>query len=385
MASANLRSLPAGDSFHDSSTGSRLFVDNTFRLAPKQTFLFHVFFNINPALAAFSVNNQIEVGMMVKGVDLPKFNIETKPMNSYNRWNLVQNKIKYDPIIIRLHDDSADVVRDFWYSYYSYYYRDSDYDTALYQVPYKYGAMPAQSWGYSPVNNQTLPFLTSISVYSMYQGQFTEYYLVNPIIENWEHGEHSQGENNTLTNTMRIAYEAIHYRTGEVSANTVSGFDVIHYDDRPSPIDPPVDTSHVVQDLNSNGLDASIYIGLNGSSRITTNLDAFASGTVKQLTNGVVSTGLNAVNSTLSKFAFPTLGGLANSVTGLFGNSSTANMTAATQNQYSQLSALTGPDSFNNSSVTSNNYGVGSNSGTYNFNMNDVSGDSSSTNYPFSI
>jgi hypothetical protein len=361
MASAN---LSPGGPFFDWKHGQRLFGEDKMRLAPKQTFLFHVFFNINPALQALTVDNQIEVGMLVKSVDLPKFNIDTKPLNSYNRWNLVQTKIKYDPLIIRLHDDSADVVRDFWYAYYSYYFRDADYETSLYQVPYKYATMPAQDWGYSPVNGQTQPFLTSISLYSLYQGKFTEYYLINPVIENWEHGEHTQGENNVVSNTMRIAYEAIHYRTGETSSETVSGFDVIHYDDRPSPIDPPVATSDVITDLNSSDLSSQVLMALNNTVNTTLNsLAGVAVGAVSSLTNAAVSAGLNLVNSSTSSYVFPSLTSVPTTSTDV------ANNVAA---NYSVESTLTGPDSFSNTAITSNNYGVASDDGTYNFNMNDA-------------
>lgn len=361
MASANLQ--PNGP-FFDYQHGARLFGDGNFRLVPKTAFLFHVFFNINPVVGTtLTTDNQIEVGMLAKSVDLPKFEIDTKPVNSYNRWNLVQSKVKYSPIVMELHDDSGDVVRDFWYQYYQYYIRDADYSLSLYQVPYKYGVMPAQSFGYSPINNATQPFLTSISIYSLYQGKFTEYYLVNPVIENWEHGRHVQGENNILSNTMRIAYEAIHYRTGETSSDTVSGFDVIHYDDRPSPIDPPTTRSDNITDLNTSELTDSAIMSLNSTtSALTNTLTGIATGAVSTLTSGAIAAGLNVLNTSLSSYAFPSLTSIPVTVTDI-----TNNVAA----NYGFESALTGPDSFTNTAITSNNYGVGSNAGTYSFTMND--------------
>ena len=39
-----------------------------------------------------------------------------------------------------------------------------------------------------------------------------------------------------MEHIMQIAYEGVQYETGPVSNNTVQGFDIIHYDNTPSPI-----------------------------------------------------------------------------------------------------------------------------------------------------
>lgn len=355
---------------------SDLFVANDYALAPKQTFLFHVYFNINQSAYAIPNNNQTEIGMMVKSIDLPKFTIDTKTLNSYNRWNIIQSKVKYEPITIRLHDDSADRIRDFWYRYYSFYYRDSDYSPALYQTPYKYNVMPAQTWGYTPTNNSTQPFLTSISVYSLYQGKFTEYYLINPIIESWEHGEHSYSENTTMQNTLRIGYEAVHYRTGATSSDTVSGFDIIHYDDRPSPVDPPTGSrSSVITDLNSQlSSESAVLSGINTMTNgavnaLTNTLAGVAGGAIRSLTGPAITAGLSGLSS-ISNYLFPTANFSAAATQQAAGNINSANLVSAGD---SSLSALSGPTSYVSTAVSSNGSGIGSTVGTYNFTMNDSS------------
>ena len=364
---------------HDYAHASNLFVANDYALAPKQSFLFHVYFNINQSAYAIGNDKQTEIGMMVKSADLPKFTIDTKTLNSYNRWNIIQSKVKYEPIVIRMHDDSADRVRDFWYRYYSFYYRDSDYSPALYQTPYKYGVMPAQTWGYSPANKSTQQFLTSISLYSLYKGQFTEYYLINPVIEAWEHGEHSYAENNTLQNTLRIGYEAIHYRTGQTSSDTVSGFDIIHYDDRPSPWDPNTgNRSDVITDLNSQLTSASsVLSGINtmtnaASNTLSNTLAGIAGGSINQLTNTAVSAGLAGLSS-VSNFLFPTANFTSSVTQQAAANINAASIVSAGD---SSLSALSGPTSYVSTSVSSNGSGIGSTVGTYNFTMNDAADNS---------
>jgi hypothetical protein len=54
----------------DFAHASRLYVDDSFRLAPKQKFLYHVVFNINPTVNTISdppiVNHKKELNMLVK-------------------------------------------------------------------------------------------------------------------------------------------------------------------------------------------------------------------------------------------------------------------------------------------------------------------------------
>jgi hypothetical protein len=113
----------------DYSHASKTFRTNGYELAPRQKFLFHVFFNINtgqiPALANVFGNGDIAtVGMMVKTVQLPSYAIEVATMNQYNRKRLVQTKINYNPIQVVFNDDQGDLIRNMWYNYYSYYYKD---------------------------------------------------------------------------------------------------------------------------------------------------------------------------------------------------------------------------------------------------------------------
>lgn len=246
LYNASLKPLEPGNSTHDYQHAAKLFVADNLRLAPKQSFLYYVCININQDLitSAFGtgissqgLSDQYETGMMVKSTDLPKFSLDTKVMNAYNKKTIVQNKINYDPLSMTFHDDAANVVLNFWNDYYTYYYRDSDYESALYRAPSTYDLRQRTKWGYSPRNASLVPFLRDIQIFSLNQKRFTEYRLINPMITGWRHGEHRAADaGGTLECSMTLSYETVKYRTGYVNPADVNGFSLLHYDTSPSPI-----------------------------------------------------------------------------------------------------------------------------------------------------
>lgn len=231
---------------------SRIFVDGNYRLSPKYGFLFYVEFDFNPLITNVSNTAAQELGMIVKSVTLPKFTVDTKVHNAYNRKNIVQNKIQYDPVSMVFHDDQADNVRNFWYDYYSFFYRDSDYADSTYGVINKYQERPSFSWGYTPrpigsYNSanayQNYQYIQAIRIYSLYQKNFSEYELVNPTITQFRHGEHANGDNNLMQHEMVVQFETVKYQTGYTTENTVGGYIDLHYDTTTSPIAPSIGTN----------------------------------------------------------------------------------------------------------------------------------------------
>lgn len=233
---AFLQQLGTGDQIKDYKHAHRLFIDSVYRLSPKHQTLYHVFIDVNSTIANISRNAQIEVGMLAKAVTLPKFTVQKKTLNAYNRKNIVQERINYDPVTLTFHDDSADVVRQFWYSYYSYYYRDADHSLPLYYQDHKYKPRQEQSWGFTPKNSKALNYISSIRIYSLHQKNFSSYILINPTITNFQHGQHAAGEYAPMEHSMNIEFEAVQYEAGPVNNNTVLGFSEIHYDNSPSPL-----------------------------------------------------------------------------------------------------------------------------------------------------
>ena len=279
----------------DRTHAARIFVDNNFGLSPKYGWLFHVAFDLNPEIARVSNDDKLRMGLVVKSASLPKFTVETKTLNAYNRVDIVQTKVKYDAVSIKFHDDNLDVVRNFWYDYYSYYYRDSDWNESIYAAPTKYSARQNQIWGYTPrqypaSSPGTQQFLNAIRIYSLHNKKFAEYTLINPTITQFQHGEHAQGgESGTLENTMTVQFQAVKYAYGQVSEDTVSGFAMLQYDTRPSELGTTNITDRTVHDLSE---------GLTGLPGILNNLKningtAILGGALSTIGSGLLAGGID--------------------------------------------------------------------------------------------
>lgn len=248
-----LKQVVTGDQIKDRQHAARLFVDNNFRLAPKSDWIFHVFFDLDPQLSNIRDSMKlVEHGMLVKAVDLPKFSVQNKTLNEYNRPNIVQTKINFNDINITFHDDQANVVRGLWYDYLTYYYRDLDigyssssgtvnpahYAPSLYndgqrQLLNRFGYTPRSFDGQSEQQ-----YIKAIRIYSLHQKRFSEYTLVNPTIIGFQHGSHNVSSGTGLDCVMSVAYETVLYASGFVTPTTVRGFADLHYDKSPSPLTP---------------------------------------------------------------------------------------------------------------------------------------------------
>lgn len=242
MATNNylLKELKSGGTVKDYKHAARIFLDANYRLAPKNAFLFHVAFDVDVTLSMQGQEQILEAGLLVKQAQLPQFNVETKPYNAYNRPNIVQTKIKYTPLDIVFHDDNADVVRDFWYNYYNYYFRDSDTNLVAQNAPHKYQERITDGWGYTPrLDSATPKILRSIRIYVLHQKRFTEYLLVNPTITRWAGSELdvSQGTS-TVDSRMTVEYEAVIFSSGDLVQDNVSSFFNLKYDKVASDITP---------------------------------------------------------------------------------------------------------------------------------------------------
>lgn len=253
LYNADLKPLESGVPTHSYEHATRLFLDDNFRLTPKQKFLYYVCINVNQSLlqnllgllpnngseavSSQTLIEQYETGLLAKRVELPRYNVNARTYNAYNRKNIVQNSLKYDPLNITFHDDAADTVTKFWNDIYTFYYRDSDYTSSTYQRPHKYQQRPSTGWGFSPRNGNLTPFIRDIQIFSLHNKRFTEYRLINPTITAWRSSEHDSASSNELMDaTMTVEFETVKMFTGYINAVDVNGFGVIHYDNTPSPI-----------------------------------------------------------------------------------------------------------------------------------------------------
>lgn len=244
-----LKQIARGDNVKDYQHASRLFVTNNYERSPKYTWLFHVFFDLNPELTTIDQRQQIEAGLLVKSADLPKFRVNTKTYNNYNRPYIAQTKINYEDLSIVFHDDSANIIRKLWFDYYNYYYRDMDnnYGDATGSLNPVYLRDNKQvtgqrnlynKFGYTPRkhSNISTQYIQAIRIYSLHQKRFSEYTLINPTITSFRHGTHQNGGDGTMENQMSISYESVLYAGG--STRVARGFAQLHYDRSPSPLTP---------------------------------------------------------------------------------------------------------------------------------------------------
>lgn len=269
-------------SLRDYTHASRTFTTNSYELKPRFKFLFHASFTINTdaitylrQAGVFGNQQQKDLSLLVKTVELPKFKIATEVLNQYNRKRIVQTRLDYQPITMTLHDDGGDNCRKLWYYYYSYYYKDPT-------QPYL--AAPTSDGTNGTVNNQTTgadlnsrdiyadtqklrngwgysgeswtdgtsgqgggkpPFFRDIRIYGMDQRKYAEYVLINPVISSWNHDTYDYAEaGGIMANTMTIEYENVKYYSGAIGDSrpdvNVQGFaDPSHYDTTLSPIARP--------------------------------------------------------------------------------------------------------------------------------------------------
>jgi hypothetical protein len=231
----------------DYQHANRVYVQNSYARAPKFGFLYFVSFNLNQEVLRqtqadrWSVEKYKEVGLLAKKADLPKFQIATEVVNQYNRKSLVQTGMKYQPISIDLHDDNSNITRDFWKTYFQYYYVDSRYGIALNNnstpAAFENTKYLLTNYPYGLNNFQDKPFLKSVDLFVLHQQNFTQYTLINPLITDWAHDSVEQADNlKILTNKLTLMYETVLYREGKITRSSPERFSAVYYDTSPSPL-----------------------------------------------------------------------------------------------------------------------------------------------------
>jgi len=211
-----------GKGLGDYQHAARMFVDGDFALAPRLKFQYHVQFS--------GQGCGPDLNMLVKSVDLPKFQVTNETVHQYNRKRVIQTGITYQPITIKFHDDNSSTVRSLWQSYYAYYFSDSKAAGAGLYGKSLGPPMSAYGLEFEPVK----PFLSFIKVHTFAKRQWAGYKLINPVIVGWSHDTMSYSAGETAEHTMTIAYEAVVYDSGSSAAGSPPGFGSSHYDSTPS-------------------------------------------------------------------------------------------------------------------------------------------------------
>jgi hypothetical protein len=279
-----LKSFFGNDYLRDYTHASKVFRTNGYSNSPRFKFLFHVYFNLNttqiPQLRNVLGADQSTIGLLVKNIDLPKYKIDVETLNQYNRKRLIQKKIDYQPVNLKFHDDGGDLIRNLWYNYYSYYYKDPNQPyrgqtaqngslgpSATLSNGFDYNSRDiytndrqVNDWGYigeayaDSTNSQggKPAFFTDISIYGFNQHKFVEYVLINPLISDWSHDTYDYSQDaGVMENSVTISYETVKYYSGAIGTvrpdNNVQGFaDPASYDTQQSPLSRPGGTRSVL-------------------------------------------------------------------------------------------------------------------------------------------
>lgn len=269
----------------DFQHANKLFVQSNYRLAPKQKFLYHVVFNINPiakSKSPFIGNNATALNMLVKSVDLPKFKITTDLAYQYNRKKQIHTKLEYDPVNVTFYDDNLGVTTNLWSSYYGYYFADSSHGPSAGSTPdvgssrvgglalggilgaglnlvKKFLGKPVPRAGSSDPgvpaafqsnaydrnsffrfgldNGSSAPYFNSIQIFQLSRKTYQCFTLINPKIVSYQHDNLQYADGAATTqNTMSIIYEAVIYGVGAVKQGIPTGFGTEYYDQQPSPL-----------------------------------------------------------------------------------------------------------------------------------------------------
>ena len=324
-----LLQLATGDTMHDYGHANRVFASDYFRSAPKHQFLFYVRFTINDSLNQNGIYTTIqtrELGSLCKTADLPKYTLENRQLNSYNRTYTSYTKMKYEPLRLTFHDDADNNLVDFWYNYYSYYFRDSDYDAGAWKIGDRHKARPYVLWGFNPAsaNLEYQHLIEHIDIFTFHNSRFTQNRLLNPRILSWSQNQHDHAQGSgIMEHQLSVSYEAVKLYKGFFTNDNFPDM-ILRYDLTPSGISPfnggtrsvlgpggAVETAgSIIKDLASgNFAGAALKIARAGQTWRGADLRAVVASEGLQVVRDIIG-GKNP----LSRISVPSLGSLTNSL-----------------------------------------------------------------------
>ena len=199
--------------------------NRTIRAMPRQKFLFYATFNPGAALIAQGVKDfsswQTGFAFQINKIDRPKFTIDVKNLNQYNRKRLVHTGIEYDPLTINFHDTVDDRVLRVWQGYYKWYFADgrpksnTEWSRSILDTPLPF----TNGYGFSPPNDPTVfksmgnntNFFESLDIYTFYGKMFTKHRVWNPKITSIEFDSMDTESSAFSAANMTIKYEGVTY------------------------------------------------------------------------------------------------------------------------------------------------------------------------------
>ena len=221
---------------------SRLYIDDNYKLLPKQKFLFYCKIETDETLfrGEFNPDERVQLSMLVKSAELPKYGMNLEEKIQYNKKMYAATRIQYEPVNIVFHDDHADTVNAFWKKYYEYHIADSKdlpLDKSIKDTYYDTKFTSPNRFGMDTKVERATPYLKGIEIFVFHKQRFTSMRLINPVIGSFSHDNLDAADGaGIMSNTMQIFYETVEYKSGIINVNNVPGFATINYDKEPSPL-----------------------------------------------------------------------------------------------------------------------------------------------------
>jgi hypothetical protein len=240
LKDAFLFNLESETHLRDARHANQIYTQNNFAFAPKTKYMYHVNFVPNDEVGNNASSNvfkfQKELGVLVKSADLPSFRASVENKQQYNRKKNVQTRVDYQDCRIAFHDDNTGVTRALLEEYYRYYFVDANQAAGAGYAPRDKYFSKVPNYGLN--HNKKSPFFKSITIYQLSRREWVAYTLVNPLLSSWDHGSVESSGTEFNENTISVAYEAVHYTSGNVARNTPAGFadQSVGYDVTPSPL-----------------------------------------------------------------------------------------------------------------------------------------------------
>ena len=356
---------------------SRLYIDDNYRLMPKQKFMFHVMIQTDESMFINGYNPQedVQLDMLVKSCDLPRYGMNLEELVQYNKKAYVATRIQYEPVNITFHDDHADTVNAFWKKYYEYHIADSVNagSTGLAISDTKDNAYDDISanrayskFGLDTPKKKKKPYLKSIIIFLLHKKRFTSMQLVNPVIGSFAHDTVDNADGaGTLSNVMQVYYETVLYDSGTVNKTDMPGFASLNYDHEPSPLTVfgrgtnsifgPGGVIDGIGSVMKNVRQGNILGAILGASNTYNNAKKMKKKDAKEELKGLAKKGVlevgkqaGSISSPVAQFGVGIVSAAATiaQAKGLTDNNNTANTTVIT-NSFDSVNLLTPNESYN--------------------------------------
>ena len=357
---------------------SRLYIDDNYRLMPKQKFMFHVSIQTDESLVqgAYNPQEDVQLDMLVKSCDLPRYGMNLEELVQYNKKSYVATRIQYEPVNITFHDDHADTVNAFWKKYYEYNIADSvgigsGSATILQTKDNAYDDISIRPqfsrFGLDTPKEKKKPYLKGITIFLLHKQRFTSMQLVNPVIGSFAHDTVDNADGaGTLSNVMQVYYETVLYDSGVIMKNEVPGFATLNYDHEPSPLSVlgggtnsifgPGGVIDGIGSVFKNVRERNILGAILGASNTYNNAKKIKKKDAKEELKGIAKKGVlevgkqaGTLNSPVAQFGVGQLAAVATLATakGLADNKNTANTTVITTSTVDSANFLTANEAYN--------------------------------------